>query len=82
MGPKVDINDMRRRIGMVFQQFNLYPHLSVESNITLALRKVSKKNKAEAEDIAALMLDKVGLSDKRTAHPGELTGGQQQRDAI
>ena len=82
MGPKVDINDMRRRIGMVFQQFNLYPHLSVESNITLALRKVSKKNKAEAEDIAARMLDKVGLSDKRTAHPGELSGGQQQRVAI
>ena len=82
MDPKVDINDMRRRIGMVFQQFNLYPHLSVESNITLALRKVSKKNKAEAEDIAARMLDKVGLSDKRTAHPGELSGGQQQRVAI
>lgn len=82
MTPGIDINAMRRQIGMVFQQFNLYPHLTATANITLALRKVLKKSAAEANAIAAEMLKKVGLEDKVDAHPGELSGGQQQRVAI
>ena len=82
MGPKTNINIMRQHIGMVFQQFNLYPHLTVTSNITLALRKVSGKSATEANEIAHEMLSKVGLADKAQAHPGELSGGQQQRVAI
>jgi len=82
MGPGVDINAMRQRIGMVFQQFNLYPHLTVSRNITLALRKVSKKSAAEADGIAREMLQRVGLAERGEAHPGELSGGQQQRVAI
>jgi len=82
MGPGVDINAMRQRIGMVFQQFNLYPHLTVSRNITLALRKVSKKSSVEADRIAREMLQRVGLADRGEAHPGELSGGQQQRVAI
>jgi len=82
MAPKTDINAMRRRIGMVFQQFNLYPHRSASGNITLALRKVLKKSAQEAEAIAREMLRKVGLEDKADAFPGELSGGQQQRVAI
>jgi ABC-type polar amino acid transport system ATPase subunit len=82
MSPGVNINAMRQRIGMVFQQFNLYPHLTVSRNITLALRKVSKKSAPEADEIARRMLEKVGLADRGDAHPGELSGGQQQRVAI
>jgi ABC-type polar amino acid transport system ATPase subunit len=82
MSPGVNINAMRRRIGMVFQQFNLYPHLTVSRNITLALRKVSKKSAPEADEIARRMLEQVGLADRGNAHPGELSGGQQQRVAI
>ena len=82
MAPKTDINAMRRQIGMVFQQFNLYPHLTATRNITLALRRVLRKSKAEADAIAADMLRKVGLEDKADAHPAELSGGQQQRVAI
>ncbi len=82
MARGTDINAMRRRIGMVFQQFNLYPHLSATGNITLALRKVLKKNSAEASAIAGEMLQKVGLEEKADAYPGELSGGQQQRVAI
>ena len=82
MSPNININTMRKHIGMVFQQFNLYPHLSATKNITLALRKVSKKSKAEAKDIALDMLRRVGLVEKADAHPNELSGGQQQRVAI
>ena len=82
MSPNININTMRKHIGMVFQQFNLYPHLSATKNITLALRKVSKKSKAEAKDVALDMLRRVGLVEKADAHPNELSGGQQQRVAI
>jgi polar amino acid transport system ATP-binding protein len=78
----VDINAVRRRIGMVFQSFNLYPHLNALGNVTLALRKVLKKTKAEAEDAGLLALGRVGLIDKANAYPNELSGGQQQRVAI
>jgi polar amino acid transport system ATP-binding protein len=80
--PKTDINAMRRRIGMVFQAFNLYPHMTVLGNVTLALRKVLGKSSAEAEAIALGALDRVGLRDKARAYPSELSGGQQQRVAI
>ncbi|MEE8304897.1 MAG: amino acid ABC transporter ATP-binding protein [Candidatus Tectomicrobia bacterium] len=82
MSPKTDINAIRLRIGMVFQQFNLYPHLTSVRNITLALRKALKKNAGEADTIATEILRKVGLEDKLGAYPGELSGGQQQRVAI
>src|SRR5579883_3160606 len=77
-----DINAMRRRIGMVFQSFNLYPHLTALRNVTLALAKVLGKPRAEAERIGLAALDRVGLADKAEAYPGELSGGQQQRVAI
>ena len=77
-----NINQMRRSIGMVFQQFNLYPHLTVLGNITLALRKVSRKNRRLADEIAIKMLAQVGLLDKVDHFPSELSGGQQQRVAI
>jgi ABC-type polar amino acid transport system ATPase subunit len=82
MAPGVDINAVRRRIGMVFQSFNLYPHLNALGNVTLALRKVLKKAKAEADDIGTRALVRVGLGDKAKAYPNELSGGQQQRVAI
>jgi polar amino acid transport system ATP-binding protein len=82
LSPATDINEMRRRIGMVFQQFNLYPHMTVLVNVTLALRKVMKKSKAEADAIAIEALDRVGLADKRDLYPSQLSGGQQQRVAI
>ena len=82
MAPGVDINAVRRRIGMVFQSFNLYPHLNALGNVTLALRKVLKKGKAEAEDVGVRALERVGLADKAKAYPNELSGGQQQRVAI
>jgi polar amino acid transport system ATP-binding protein len=79
---KTDINKLRAEIGFVFQQFNLYPHLSVLRNITLAPIKVRKVNKTEAEEQAAALLERVGLSEKRDAYPSQLSGGQQQRVAI
>jgi polar amino acid transport system ATP-binding protein len=82
MAPGVDINAVRRRIGMVFQSFNLYPHLNALGNVTLALRKVLKKNRSEAEDIGRKALAQVGLAEKAHAYPNELSGGQQQRVAI
>jgi polar amino acid transport system ATP-binding protein len=82
LAPGVDINAVRRRIGMVFQSFNLYPHLNALGNVTLALRKVLKKTRAEAEDAGNLALARVGLMDKADAYPNELSGGQQQRVAI
>jgi polar amino acid transport system ATP-binding protein len=78
----VDINAMRRRIGMVFQSFNLYPHMKAIDNVTLALRRVSKKSRAEAQVLGLAALEQVGLAEKRNAYPAELSGGQQQRIAI
>ena len=80
--PKVNINKVRRDIGMVFQQFNLYPHMTSLGNVTLALRKVLGLSRAEAEARAREALDQVGLSSKLTAHPPQLSGGQQQRVGI
>jgi polar amino acid transport system ATP-binding protein len=82
MGPKVDINAMRRRIGMVFQSFNLYPHMTALGNVTLALRKVLRRPRADAEARGMAALTQVGLAEKARAYPGELSGGQQQRVAI
>jgi polar amino acid transport system ATP-binding protein len=80
--PGVDLNAMRLKLGMVFQQFNLYPHMTALGNVTLALRKVLKKPKSEAEDIGRAALETVGLADKASAYPSELSGGQQQRVGI
>jgi ABC-type polar amino acid transport system ATPase subunit len=80
--PKIDINAMRRRIGMVFQSFNLYPHMRAIDNVMLALRRVSKKSYPEAQVLAMAALQQVGLAEKRDAYPAELSGGQQQRIAI
>ena len=77
-----DINRARRRIGMVFQSFNLYPHMSALANVTLALRKVAGHRRAEAEEIARAALERVGLADRAGHLPGQLSGGQQQRVAI
>ncbi len=78
----VDINKVRRRIGMVFQSFNLYPHLNALANVTLALRKVVGKSAAEADRVGRAALDRVGLADKASNFPSQLSGGQQQRVAI
>ena len=80
--PDVDIDALRRRIGMVFQQFNLFPHLSVLRNLTIAQRRVLGRSNAEAERVARATLTKVGLDDKVHAYPAQLSGGQQQRVAI
>ncbi|WP_416071313.1 amino acid ABC transporter ATP-binding protein [Streptomyces sp. ME02-8801-2C] len=80
--PDVDIDEVRRRIGMVFQQFNLFPHLTVTENLTLPQRRVLKRDKAEAARVAAENLERVGLSEKADAYPSSLSGGQQQRVAI
>jgi polar amino acid transport system ATP-binding protein len=77
-----DLNKLRRNIGIVFQQWNAFPHLTVLENTTLALRKVLGKPKKEADEIAAAQLKHVGLSDKLAMYPGKLSGGQQQRMAI
>jgi polar amino acid transport system ATP-binding protein len=77
-----NINKVREEVGMVFQRFNLFPHMSVLKNITLAPCKVRKISQADAEKIALELLDKVGLADKAHAYPEQLSGGQQQRVAI
>jgi len=79
---KTDINKLRAEIGFVFQQFNLYPHLSVISNITLAPIKLRNLSKKDAEEQAMQLLTRVGLAEKRDAYPAQLSGGQQQRVAI
>ena len=77
-----DINRVRAEVGMVFQRFNLFPHMTVLDNITLAPRKVRKTAREEAEKDARMLLEKVGLADKAEAYPEQLSGGQQQRVAI
>ena len=78
----VDVNKVRRGIGIVFQAFNLFPHMSVMSNVTLAPRKVMGLSKSQAEQEALELLDRFGLADKRDEYPDRLSGGQQQRVAI
>ncbi len=78
----VDINQIRQKMGMVFQQFNLFPHLSIMDNITLAPIKIKKMSKENAEKLGMELLKRVGLEDKANAFPGQLSGGQQQRIAI
>ena len=80
--PRVNADDVRSRVGIVFQAFNLFPHLSVLQNVTLSPIKVHGLPRAEAEARALAMLERVGLSDKAAAKPDELSGGQQQRVAI
>jgi ABC-type polar amino acid transport system ATPase subunit len=79
---KTNINDLRQNIGMVFQQFNTFPHLTAQENVALALRKVKKLPKNQAMQLAAEKLDHVGLGDKIKNFPSALSGGQQQRVAI
>lgn len=80
--PDADIDGIRRRIGMVFQQFNLFPHLDVLGNLTIAQRRVLRREKEEAAAVARRMLDRVGLREKERSYPATLSGGQQQRVAI
>ena len=80
--PKVDINLHRRKMGMVFQHFNLFPHMTILRNMTLAPTKLLKKSKADAEEKAMELLRRVGLADRAGAYPSQLSGGQKQRIAI
>ena len=80
--PDVDIDRVRRRIGMVFQAFNLFPHLTVLQNLTIAQTKVLRRSRSEAEQVARRNLERVGMTHKEDAFPAQLSGGQQQRVAI
>lgn len=80
--PKTNINDIRTEVGMVFQQFNLFPHMTVLDNITMAPMQIRKMKKVDAEKLALDLLDKVGLRAKADSYPQQLSGGQQQRVAI
>jgi polar amino acid transport system ATP-binding protein len=80
--PHVNLKQLRLEVGIVFQSYNLFPHLTVEENILLALRHVKKLPQAEARQVALRVLDQVGLRDKADAYPEQLSGGQQQRVAI
>ncbi|MBI1777135.1 MAG: amino acid ABC transporter ATP-binding protein [Proteobacteria bacterium] len=82
LDPRTDINRARRRIGMVFQSFNLYPHMTALGNVTLALRRVAGRSRAEADELGRAALARVGLADRALHTPGQLSGGQQQRVAI
>lgn len=80
--PRVDADGVRARFGVVFQHYNLFPHLSVLDNVTLAARRVHRMPRQEAEDRAMRWLERIGLADKAREHPDRLSGGQQQRAAI
>jgi polar amino acid transport system ATP-binding protein len=80
--PRIDADKVRRRIGIVFQAYNLFPHLTVLDNVTLAPRRVHRRPRAEAESAALDLLDRVGLAGKSKEYPDRLSGGQQQRVAI
>ncbi|NRQ32720.1 amino acid ABC transporter ATP-binding protein [Nonomuraea sp. NN258] len=80
--PRVNVDDVRKRLGIVFQAFNLFPHMSVLDNVTLAPRQVHKTSKEQAEEEARELLARFGLRDKAGAYPDQLSGGQQQRVAI
>ncbi|MDY5101263.1 MAG: amino acid ABC transporter ATP-binding protein [Oscillospiraceae bacterium] len=80
--PAVDINKHRQKMGMVFQHFNLFPHMTVLDNMTLAPIKLLKKSKEDAEERAMTLLERVGLSDRAHSYPSQLSGGQKQRVAI
>jgi polar amino acid transport system ATP-binding protein len=80
--PGTDLNRLRRSMGMVFQSFNLYPHMTALGNVTLALRKVLKMTRADADRVGLSALSDVGLAEKAKSYPNELSGGQQQRVAI
>ena len=80
--PKTNINTHRQKIGMVFQQFNLFPHMTVLKNMTIAPMKLLKLSKAEAEEKAMKLLERVGLADRANSYPSQLSGGQKQRVAI
>ena len=82
MNPRVDVNKVRREVGMVFQQFNLFPHKTALGNVMLALEKVLRLPEKEARAIAERELGHVGLADKKDSYPAQLSGGQQQRVAI
>jgi len=81
-GPGVDVNSLRQRVGIVFQSYNLFPHMSVLQNVTLAPMKIQGKGKDEAEAKAMVLLKRIGLEAKANAYPDRLSGGQQQRVAI
>ncbi|HET9871118.1 MAG TPA: amino acid ABC transporter ATP-binding protein [Propionibacteriaceae bacterium] len=80
--PETDLDQVRSRIGMVFQSFNLFPHMTVLRNLTIAQQRVKKRGRAEAVEVARRNLAKVGLAEKESAYPAHLSGGQQQRVAI
>ena len=82
MDPKVNINKMRQKMGMVFQQFNLFPHLTIMKNLTIAPMKLLNMSKVDAEEKAKGLLQRVGLLDRAEAYPAQLSGGQKQRIAI
>ncbi len=82
MDRKVDVNHMRQKMGMVFQQFNLFPHMTILKNMTIAPMKLLGKSKEDAEERARELLAKVGLADRADAYPSQLSGGQKQRVAI
>ncbi|MBE5778321.1 MAG: amino acid ABC transporter ATP-binding protein [Clostridiales bacterium] len=80
--PRVNINKHREKMGMVFQHFNLFPHMTILKNMTLAPMKLLKKSRAEAEEKAMSLLERVGLAERANAYPSQLSGGQKQRIAI
>ena len=82
MDKSVDIDKLRQKMGMVFQHFNLFPHMTILTNMTIAPMKLQNKSKKEAEELALRLLDRVGLKDRANAYPSQLSGGQKQRVAI